>query len=167
MQLFKKIGMVLVATLMSIGLSVGLGAAPANAAFGGVCANNSICLYQWTGLGAQVEGNRWQSSFNNIINYHNGCLNLGSATWANGTPVNDNAGSLMYVVTSGYSNYAIRIYDWVNCNFSGPSRNIGYAANNTTYSMDNLNYYLFSNNNPNGYSPYHRITSIGISDPLG
>ena len=148
-------------------LVIGTTATPAQAAFGGVCANNSICLYQWTGLGAQVAGNRWQSSFSNIIYNHNGCLNLAGATWANGTLVNDNSGSLMYVVTGGYSNYAIRIYDWVNCNFSGPSRNIGYAADNTTYAMDNLNDYLFSNNNPTGKSPYHNITSIGISDPLG
>ena len=112
-------------------------ATPAQAAFGGNCATNSICLYQWTGFGAQVAGDRWQSSFNNIIS-QGGCLNVYSAYWDNGTAINNNSGSLMYVVSSGYANYAIRVYDWENCNASGPSRGIGYAANNTTYPMDNL-----------------------------
>ena len=154
----------LAAIVVAVGLTVAP-AAPARAAYGGTCATNAICLYQGVGLWTQVAGDRWQSSFNNIIN-NGGCLNLGNAAWDNGTLVRDNSGSLMYVVGSGYSNYAIRVYDWVNCNFSGPSRNIGYAANNTTYTMDNLNNYLFSNNNPNGFPLYHRITSIGISDPL-
>lgn len=157
---------VTLAALFAAVLGAGAAVSPAQAAYGGTCAANAICLYQGVGFWTQVAGDRWQSSFNNIIN-NGGCLNLGNAAWDNGTLVRDNSGSLMWTATSGYSNYAIRVYDWVNCNFSGPSRNIGYAANNTTYNMDNLNEYLFSNNNPNGFPLYHRITSIGISDPLG
>lgn len=133
---------------------------PASAAFGGVCASNSFCLYQWTGLGAQVEGNRWQSSYNNIIS-GDGCLTLGSAAWANGTLVTDNSGSIMWKTTvGGYEQYAITVFNWQNCNASGPFKVIGYLGSaGSQYSLDNLNNYTYSNST---IKLYHTITSIGI-----
>lgn len=153
----------LAAFVMALGVSLS-GAAPAQAAFGGVCAGNSICLYQWTGLGAQVEGDRWQSSYNNIISNHGGCLNLGNATWDNGTLVRDNSGSLMWKTTvSGYQNYAITVFNWAGCNSSGPFRVIGYAGSaGSQYSLDHLGNYLYNNNNPTNTTLYHTISSIGI-----
>jgi hypothetical protein len=160
MTMKTRILATLSALLLTLGLSLA-GPAPAQAAFGGVCANNSFCLYQWTGLGAQVANNRWQSSYNNIIG-GDGCLTLGSAAWANGTLVTDNSASIMWKTTvSGYENYAITVFNWQGCNAAGPFKVIGYLGSaNTQYSLDNLNNYVYSN--ATQYKLYHTISSIGI-----
>ena len=144
-------------------LTAAAGVAPAQAAFGGVCSGNAFCLYQWTGLGAQVENDRWQSSYTNIINNHGGCINLAGATWDNGTPVNDNSGSLMWkTVDSGYTQYAITVFNWTNCNTSGQWEVIGYLGGALTmYSLDNLHDYHYGDSG-SSIELYHTITSIGI-----
>jgi hypothetical protein len=150
------------AVLFAAVLGAGGLANPAQAAFGGTCATNAFCLYQWTGLGAQVAGDRWQSSYTNIIVNHGGCLNLGSATWDNGTPVNDNTGSAMVNTGSNggaYTQYAVTLFNWTNCNTSGQWKVIGYLGDNTSYALDNFNNYLYNNSS---ISLYHTVTSIGI-----
>lgn len=156
------------ALFLALGLSLA-GATPAHAAFGGVTADNSISLYQWTGLGAQVAGNRWQTSFSNVINNHGGCINIGAATWANGTPVADNSGSLMYKIgnTSTYHPYYVRVFNWANCNGGGGSKGLGYLAPNYQYSLDDLNSYFYTSPQIGPYKLFHTISSIEIRDPLG
>jgi hypothetical protein len=136
---------------------------PAQAAFGGICNGNAFCLYQWVGYGAQVEGNRWQSSYYNIVVNHGGCLNLGSATWANGTPVKNNSGSIMWkTVDSGWEQYAITVFNWDNCNTSGEWEVIGYAGGALSqYGLDNLTQYDYSDSG-SSMTLYHTINSIGI-----
>lgn len=153
----------LLASLFAAALMVVSTPAPALAAFGGVCAGDSFCLYQWTGLGAQVEGNRWQTSYYNVINNHGGCINLGSAAWANGTLVNNNSGSIMWKTqSSGYTQYAITVFNWVNCNTDGQWEVIGYlGAAGTQYTLDNLTNYDYGDSG-SSLTLYHTITSIGI-----
>ncbi|MET0416530.1 MAG: hypothetical protein ABW022_10975 [Actinoplanes sp.] len=158
----------LAALFIALGISVAP-ASPAQAAFGGVCADNAVCLYQWTGLGAEVAGNRWQSSFNNIIN-SGGCLNItNAAKWANGTYVSDNSASLMYRVgnTSTYHPYYITVFNWANCQTGGGSKGMGYLAPNTQYSLDNLNNYYYTFPQVGPHKLYHTITSIEIRNPIG
>jgi hypothetical protein len=160
----------IMAALAALALTAGLslaGATPAHAAFGGVTADNSISLYQWTGLGAEVAGNRWQTSFNNVI-AQGGCLNIGGATWANGTKVADNSASLMYRVgnTSAYSAYTIRVFNWANCNGGGGSKYMGYLAANTQYTLDNLNNYYYTEPQVGPHKLYHTITSVQVRNPL-
>lgn len=142
------------------GLSFG---APAQAAFGGICNGNAFCLYQWVGYGAQVEGNRWQSSYYNITVNHGGCLNLGNAAWANGTLVKNNSGSIMWkTVDSGWEQYAITVFNWDNCNTSGEWEVIGYLGGALSqYGLDNLTNYDYSDSG-SGMTLYHTINSIGI-----
>lgn len=165
----NRIAAAAAAVLLALGLSLA-GAAPAHAAFGGVTADNSISLYQWTGLGAQVEGNRWQTSFTNVINNHGGCINIAPAKWANNTPVADNSASLMWRVgasTQAYSRFTIRVFNWANCNGGGGSKGMGYLAPGTQYSLDNLNNYYYPDPSVGPYKLYRTISSIQIRDPLG
>lgn len=155
----------ILAALTALALALGLSmvtASPAQAAFGGVTAANSISFYQWTGLGAQVEGDRWQTSYSNIINA-GGCLNL-AGTWANGTSRNDNTGSAMWKTTvSGYEQYAITVFNWSNCNAAGQFKVIGYLGSaGSQFSIDNLNDVTYSNPAGTTMKLYHTITSIGI-----
>lgn len=157
----KRLAVVFAAALILTG---GAATAPAHAAFGGVCNGNAFCAYQWTGLGAQVANDRWQSSYTNIINNHGGCINLAGATWDNGTAVNDNTGSLMWnTVDSGYDQYAITVFNWANCNTSGQWKVIGYLGGALSmYSLDNLNNYTYQSPPGTTMKLYHTITSIGI-----
>lgn len=161
-KMWLRVRLVLAVLFVSV-LGVGVAASPAHAAFGGVCSGDAFCLYQWTGLGAQVEGNRWQSSYYNITNNHGGCINLAGATWANGTLVNDNSGSIMWKTqSSGYTQYAITVFNWTNCNTSGQWEVIGYLGSaGSQFSLDNLNNYDYSDSG-SSISLYHTITSIGI-----
>jgi len=147
-----------------VGFGLAATATPAQAAFGGYCAADAFCAYQWTGLGAQVEGDRWQSTYFNFTVAHDGCINLAGATWDNGTPVNDNTGSLMwYTQSSGYTQYAITVFNWANCNTSGQWKVIGYlGAAGSTFNMDNLNNYTYQSPAGSTLKLYHTITSIGI-----
>lgn len=149
----------LLAMLTALTLGVTVGAAPAQAVYAGTCATNAICFYPWINFGGQASGDRWQSSFNNIVNYNGGCVNLYGATWDNGQPVNNNSGSLMYVSSSGYDDYVIRLYDWENCNGSGPNLLMAYAGTAETHKFADLRNLDFSGT----ISPlYHRVTSIKI-----
>lgn len=159
---FKKLGVAFTALVVTLGMALGIGAAPAQAAFGGVCAGNAFCLYQWTGLGAQVEGNRWQTSYANLEG-SGGCITLGSAKWANGTNVGNNSGSIMWKTTSGiWEQYAITVFNWDGCNTAGQWEVIGYAGSaGTQWSLDNLNNYAYSDSG-SSIKLYHTISSIGF-----
>ena len=144
-----------------LSVTVGLfGAAPAQAAAGGACAQNAICLYQWVDYGAQVSGNRWQSSLQNIYDHPNHCLNLSPATWANGTPVNNNSGSLQWKTNSVWWQYSIiGVYDSANC--AGAGLSLGWQVDTVPdqYNYNNLNNLKFYNSS---VPLYHNITSIQV-----
>lgn len=161
-KLWSRVRLMLAAVFVGV-LGVGVSASPANAAFGGLCAADAFCLYQWTGLGAQVAGNRWQSSYDNFLLNHGGCINMAGATWANGTPVDNNSGSIMWrTVSSGYTQYAITVFNWANCNTSGQWEVIGYLGSaGSQYSLDNLTHYDYSDSG-SSISLYHTISSVGI-----
>lgn len=148
------------ALMLAAGFTV---ATPAQAAFGGLCSANSFCLYQWTGLGAQVENNRWQSSYGNFIGHSGGCIDLSGPTWANGTPVNNNSGSLMWRTTvGGWEQYAITVFNWANCNTAGQWEVIGYLGSaGSQFSYDNLSNYDYSDSG-SAITLYHTISSISI-----
>jgi hypothetical protein len=149
----------LATALLAAGISLS-GATPAAAAAGGTCNENSICLYQWINRGAQVSGDRWQSSLYNINSHLGHCLNLSPAAWDNGTPVADNSGSLQWRVNQDlWLGHTILIYNWVNCNNDG---GFGFWSVNSvpsSYSIDNLSTITWVGNN---ISPYHTITSIAV-----
>lgn len=153
----------LVAALATALLAVGIslpGATPALAAAGGTCSANSFCLYQWVDFGAQVAGNRWQSSLNNIYSHANHCLNLAPATWSNGTPVNDNSGSLQWRVTQQlWVGHTIEVFNWVNCN---PDGGFGYwipSSATSSYSSSNLSDLTWIGSS---ITLYHSVTSIAV-----
>lgn len=157
------------AVVISFALAGLTPAAPAQAVYAGTCATNSFCLYPWTGYGAPAAGDRWQTSYNNVINYHGGCINIGSATWDNGTPVADNSASLMFNTGSGstYAGYYIRVFNWANCNGGGGSKGLGYAGSNGyIYQLSNLDSYYYTDPQVGPYKLYHTITSIQIRNPL-
>lgn len=115
----------------------------------GSCADDRVCLYQWVQLG----GERWQSTISNIINNHNGCLNLSPATWSNGTPVNDNTAGHAITHSGIFPNRILSLYNYVNCpaNSAGGRYAVGIHGNGSdvigTYS---------------GWM-YHGVTSIGVT----
>jgi hypothetical protein len=149
----------LATVLLAAGVSLS-GATPALAAAGGTCSPNSFCLYQWTGCGAQVAGDRWQSSLYNIYNHPNHCLNIPPATWDNGTPVADNSGSLQWRVNQDlWAGHTIVVYNWANCNQGG-----GWAfwvpeSSGSSYSNANLSSLTWIQTN---ITLYHTITSIAV-----
>jgi hypothetical protein len=154
----------LTAALLAVGVSLA-NPTPALAAYGGDCAVNSFCLYQWRDLGTQVAGNRWQSSLQNIYNHPGHCLNLPPAKWANGTNVSDNSGSLEYRLSeSGWRGSVITAYNWTNCNPGGGSFYFqndregpgpGWGA-----TFHNLSVETYSQNS---ITLYHTITSISVT----
>lgn len=117
--MIKRFTAWLMAALLFVSLLF-TGGSPALAAAGGNCTSGGfVCLYQWLNRGAQVSGNRWQSSMSNIYAHSNHCVSLLSpvATWANGTEVYHNSGSYMQTSTSAYGNYFV--YLWGNSNCTG------------------------------------------------
>src|SRR6185503_16165326 len=72
--------------------------------------------------------------------------------------------SLMwYTQSSGYTQYAITVFNWANCNTSGQWKVIGYlGAAGSTFNMDNLNNYTYQSPAGSTLKLYHTITSIGI-----
>lgn len=145
--------------VLAVGISLS-GASPALAAAGGTCSQNSFCLYQWIDYGAQVSGDRWQSSLYNINIHPNHCLNLSPATWANGTPVNDNSGSLQWRVNQDvWVGHTILVYNWINCNQDGGFGFWTVDSNPDAYSISNLSNITWVNNN---ITLYHTITSIAV-----
>lgn len=144
----------LLAALAALLATVTLTAAPAQAAPLQGCADNAICLYQWTGYGAS----KWQSSFYNLSIQTNDCVNLTSppAYWASdGQKVWDNSGSMVINATGSYgSNVYLTVYDWANCNNDGSFNS--YPANMDT-TLSNLSNYQWQTGDM-----YHRITSIRI-----
>lgn len=146
--------------LMAVGIGLS-GANPAQAAAGGTCAMNSFCLYQWTNYGAQVSGDRWQSSLNNIHNHPAHCLNLSPATWNNGTPVNDNSGSVQWRANAQTSYGQIMVFNWINCNPNGGWAMLMAAGNWDEYNYNNLSTLTWTGTNTN-VSLYHTITSIMV-----
>jgi hypothetical protein len=149
----------LATALLAVGVSLS-GVTPAMAASGGTCNQNAICLYQWVDYGGQVSGNRWQSSLYNI-NIHAGhCLNISPAEWDNGTPVNDNSGSLQWRINQDlWVGHTIFIYNWVNCNNEGGFGMWGIASTSDSRSYPNLSSLTWINNNLNAY---HAISSIMV-----
>lgn len=169
--MIKRFAAAIAASLLILAGSMTIGA-PAQAAFGGTCAANSFCLYPWTGLGAPVAGDRWQSSISNIANHTDGgvqgCLNLGSATWNNGTPVNDNAASAMVNMTSTgnhWAYYTLDTYNWANCNAAGQSGHLTYLPDGHLEGWDNLNNEGYDLPAGTTMKMYHTITSIRVRCP--
>lgn len=149
----------LATALLAVGISLS-GATPAMAAAGGTCNQNSICLYQWINFGAQISGDRWQSSLYNINTHPNHCLNLSPAAWANGTPVNDNSGSLQWRINQDlWVGHTIFIYNWVNCNNEGGFGFWGIDSNHDSLSWADLHYDHWALNT---IPLYHTITSIAV-----
>lgn len=134
----------------SITATLGLGtlASPAKAALAdcqpGV---EVICLWQNINYGA----GRWQSSFYNITNYHNGCINLHPYGYNNGDPVYDTSASLAIRAAVGSTNYFVKIYEWQFCNESGNSRTFTTYANTQVAHLGTLS-----------PSWYHTIASIRV-----
>ncbi|GIM97333.1 peptidase inhibitor family I36 protein [Paractinoplanes toevensis] len=145
--------------LLGVGVSLS-GAAPALAAAGGTCSANSFCLYQWTGFGAQVAGDRWQTSLSNIYNHPNHCLNIAPATWDNGTAVADNSGSLQWRVNQDlWVGRTIEVFNWVNCN---PGGGWGFwfpESVGSSYSNSNLSTLKWVQTD---ITLYHTITSVAV-----
>jgi len=149
----------LATVLLASGISLS-GATPALAAAGGTCSENSICLYQWTNFGAQVSGDRWQSSLYNINIHPGSCLNLAPAAWDNGTPVNDNSGSLQWRINQDlWVGHTILVYNWVNCNNSGGFGFWSVNSSSASYSNANLSSITWINSDS---TLYHTITSIAV-----
>lgn len=119
--------------------------------------DNIICLYQNTNYGA----GRWQSSFSNIYNHPNSCLNIPPAQWPNGTPVADNSWALVVNGDGSPSNvwsyYDVYIFNWANCNSDG---GVDVFPGSGESSIPNLSccYYV---NHPN-ISLRQTITSIEL-----
>jgi hypothetical protein len=160
----KFITGLLAAVLMTVGaVSV---ASPAQAAYGGTTAWNSFSLYQWTGLGAQYEGDRWQTSYQNVIN-NGGCLNV-SGSWINGTAKNNNTASFMFRTSgSAYAGYTLRVYDWPNCNDNGFSRYISYLGGDGYQNItSNLNDWWYNDPYSGSIKLNRTISSIKIRNPL-
>lgn len=142
---------VLSAFLMALGL--GLTGAPAQAAPLHGCADNAICLFQWTNYGAS----KWQSSFFNVQN--SGCINLTSpaAYWASdGAQVWDNSGSLVVNATGSWPGTTyLTVYNWASCNSGGGIASFPAHIDSTEPNLSNLPI-------GGGLNAYHTITSISI-----
>lgn len=147
----KKLKGVLVALVaMASMLTI---SSPASAADGGACAARSVCLYQWVGYGAQVAGNRWQSSLTNIYNHTNGCLTLGSATWANGTPVSANSAGIRITGDYSWDGWNIVLFDGNGC--TGAVKHISLGGPYNVSDLHNIS-------TSAGGNWYHRIRSFQI-----
>jgi hypothetical protein len=146
--------LVVAATLGLLGV-----AQPAQAASGGACSNNAFCLYQWADFGAQVANDRWQTSFNNINNHANRCINIPPATWANGTGVADNSGSMAWNGSAEWADWSIAYFNWTNCQTGGGWGETGYLSGGGN--LYNLSAYVYPSKPT--ISLYHTITSIQIN----
>lgn len=154
-----RVSTLLATVLLAVGISLS-GATPASAAAGGTCSENAFCLYQWVDYGAQVAGDRWQSSLTNIYNHPEHCLNLAPATWDNGTAVNDNSGSLQWRVNQQlWAGHTIEIYNWINCNPDGGFGFWTVPSANSSDGISNLTTRQWVNNS---ITLYHTVTSIAV-----
>lgn len=156
----RKFVALLVAMVLAFGVS-NLFASPAQASTEFGCADNTVCLYQWTNFGA----GRWGSTFYNLTIHSGGCINLTSpmAYWPNGTQVPDNSGSLVVNGSGAYSTqWYVSFYNWINCNSGG-----GITAFNANWfsSVSDL-----STLSLGAGTAYHTISSVRIEQacpPLG
>jgi hypothetical protein len=153
----------LAAALLAVGIGI-VKPTPALAADGGKCSMNSFCLYQWRDFGAQVAGDRWQSTLQNIYNHPNHCVNIPPAKWANGTSVADNSGSAQYNLdVDEWGSAVITVYNWAGCNPGGGSyyfqndRDTPGPGSGAFYY--NLNVYTYPRTS---ITLYHSITSISV-----
>ena len=146
--------------LLAAGISVS-GATPAHAAFGGTCAENSFCLYQWVDFGTQIPDDRWQTSLYNISIHQQRCLNIAPINWNNGTPVNDNSASMVIRVNGAtWANHTIEVFNWVNCNPDGGYDYFTATSTDWSYTVSNLNNLLYLR--ASDIHLYHTITSVAV-----
>ncbi len=158
-KMWLRVRLVLAALFVGL-LGVGAAASPAQAASGGACSLNSFCLYQWTDFGTQVANDRWQTSFANILGHSNRCINIPPATWANGTGVSDNSGSMAWYGSATWGTYSIAYFNWTNCQTGGGWGETGYLTGGGN--LSNLNSYVYPT--APSISLYHTITSIQINN---
>lgn len=154
-RLKMTLALLLAALLTLAGLAV---AAPAQAADAGNCSAESFCLYQWTDYKAQVTGDRWQTSFDNMLAHPNGCINLAGAVWDNGSPVADNTASMQWNSNATYRDYVITFYNWTNCNGAGAWGQTPFLTGPAGWTDLHFGY----PSSPS-ISVYHTITSVQIT----
>lgn len=159
----NRIKLMLALAVASILGALSFGVAPAQAAFGGACAGNSFCLYQWKDLDGPTAGSRWQSSYTNIYNHSGHCLNIPAATWANGDPVSDNSASAMLTTNANggaWSGYSITMFNWTNCNSAGQWKVLDYLGDNTSDAWNDLAAIKYQYPSGSTMTLYHTVTSI-------
>lgn len=142
------------ALLVSL-LGVGAAASPARAATVQGCPGQSLCLYQAQGFAQE----RWQTSLNNVYQHTNMCLNIPNAQWSNGTPVADNAGSLVVNnndPASPWIYYNVYVHNWANCNGGGGYRLFQPSVQQVAY-LSAMPYIPDT-----GQALYHTITSVEL-----
>lgn len=156
-EMFRKLLTILTTSVLFLG-GAELSPRPASASYGGDCAFNAICLYQWVNYGSP-DGTRWQSSLNNIWSHTAGCLNIPPALWSNGDDVNNNSAALQLIGTSTWGHYGVFFYNWVECNPAGGV--VEYSGGSVLQEYD-LHNRVYTLNNPPAYTLYHSITSIKV-----
>ena len=150
----------ILAVLATVALIVGATGVPAQAAAVHGCPDDTVCLYQginyWAPVGDTNPG--WKSSFLNLYNSPNGCINLTSpmAYWPNGTQVADNSGSWVVNNASWPGNYFVTFFDWVNCNEAGGQASA--ALNPGDWLEPDLRDVGFTLT----LRAYHRVTSVRL-----
>jgi hypothetical protein len=118
----RKIALLLVSLLAAITLTQASGSpvyANSLHGCGSATVDNVICLWRNT----NYASDKWISSFQNIYNHPNNCLNIAPAEWSNGEPVNDNSWSLVVngdnTPTNVWRYYDIYVFNWIDCNVDG------------------------------------------------
>ncbi len=104
-----------------------------------------------------MSGDRWQTSFDNLIAHPNHCINLAGAQWDNGTAVADNTASMAWNSNASYRDYVVTFYDWVNCNGDGPWGQTPFLTGIAGYPDLHFGY-----PHDTSVSTYHSITSVDI-----
>lgn len=134
-------------------------AGPAAASTTHGCPDDTLCLYQWTGYGAPAGATNpgWKSSFYNLSIHPNGCINLFSPNWPNGTPVNNNSASLIVNGSGAYSGKVyVSVYNDENC-----IPNDGVASFNANWSTGTSDLHTLQISA--SQNAYHTITSVQIA----
>lgn len=150
----KRIGLIFSLIIALLGVSAPVQAAPYLG-----CNDSSVCLTQ----ARNFQQNMWQSSLNNVHLHTSGgvssCLNLAPATWANGTPVTDNSGSVIVNnrTDAAWTQYNVYLFNWVNCN---PGGGYDFYTGGSLMSVPYLDQHFFIG--APSISEYHAFTSVGL-----
>ena len=94
------------------------------------CAEDTVCLYQWTDFtGPSGPSGRYQAALTNIWHSSTGCWNI-LAWWPNSTVVRGNSWSYVVNPVSYNSDWKIYFYTGANCSGTSAAISLAYETEN-------------------------------------